>query len=175
MNAILFLVETLLSLVFFVFLLRLLLQWVRADFRNPVAEAVLRLTNWLILPLRRVLPPIGRVDTAAVLAVILCAFVQEGALHYLRLRGWPPPVDWAALAGLAILRAVLTTYLYAIFLYALVGMVAPGVRSPVQAILESLCEPVLRPIRRTIPGVAGLDLSPLWAGIAIMFLLYLIA
>ena len=63
-DALVFLVDTFFSLLFFVFLLRLVLQWARADFRNPLAQAIVRLTNWLILPLRRGLPPIGRVDTA---------------------------------------------------------------------------------------------------------------
>ena len=70
MNALIYVIETLLSLVFFLFLLRLLMQLVRADFRNPIAQAVVRLTNPLVLPLRRVLPPAGKVDTASVVAVL---------------------------------------------------------------------------------------------------------
>ena len=73
MNALLYIVQTLLSLAVFVFLLRLLLQWSRADFRNQIAQAVVRITNPLVLPLRRVLPPIGKIDTASVVAVILVA------------------------------------------------------------------------------------------------------
>jgi YggT family protein len=66
------------------------------------------------------------------------------------------------------------TYLYAIFIYALLSMVAPGGYSPMQSILASLCEPVLRPFRRIIPPVGGLDLSPLWAGIILFALLRLL-
>src|ERR1700733_1680082 len=69
MNAIRYIVDTLLWLLTLAFLLRLLFQWVRANFRDPMADAIVRLTNWLILPLRRVLPPIGKIDTATVLAV----------------------------------------------------------------------------------------------------------
>lgn len=174
MNALIFLVETLLSLVFYVVLLRLLLQWARADFRNPLASAVVRLTNWLILPLRRVLPSIGRIDTATVVAVVAIAFVEVGALYYLRGYSTPTAVEWARLAALEIVRTTLWTYFYAIFAYALLSLVAPGVYSPVQSLLTSLCEPILRPIRRTIPSVGGLDLSPLWAGIAIQALIILL-
>ena len=174
MSAILFLVDTLLSLVFFVFLMRLLMQWARADFRNPLATAVVRLTNWLIIPLRRVLPPIGRIDTASVVAVVTIAFVEVGALYFLRGFGTPAPLEWARLAAFEIIRTVLWTYFYAIFGYALLSLIAPGIPSPVQSLLASLCEPVLKPIRRSIPPLGGLDLSPLWAGIAIQALLILL-
>jgi YggT family protein len=174
MSALQFLVETLLSLVFFVVLMRLLLQWARADFRNPLAQAVVRLTNWLILPLRRVLPPIGRIDTASVVAVIAIAYVEVGALYFLRGYGTPSAIEWTRLAAFELVRTVLWTYFYAIFAYALLSMIAPGVPSPFQSLLASLCEPILRPIRRTIPPVGGLDLSPLWAGIAIQALLILL-
>ena len=84
-----FLVDTLFSLLFFVFLLRLLLQWSRADFRNPLSQAVLRLSNWLIMPLRRVLPPLGKVDTASVVAVLAVALAQVAALYLVRGLGLP--------------------------------------------------------------------------------------
>jgi YggT family protein len=71
-------------------------------------------------------------------------------------------------------RTLLWTYLYAIFLYALLTLIAPGGYSPLQSLLTTLCEPVLRPIRRLIPTVAGLDLSPMWAIIAIYAILILI-
>jgi YggT family protein len=71
-------------------------------------------------------------------------------------------------------RTLLWTYLYAIFLYALLSLIAPGGYSPLQSLLTTLCEPVLRPIRRLIPAVAGLDLSPMWAIIAIYAILILI-
>ncbi len=174
MSALIFLVETLLSLVFYVVLLRLLLQWARADFRNPLAGAVVRLTNWLILPLRRVLPPIGRIDTATVVSVIAIAFIEVGALYLLRGYETPTPIEWARLAALEIVRTTLWTYFYAIFAYAMLSLIAPGISSPMQSLLASLCEPILRPIRRTIPPLGGLDLSPLWAGIAIQALLILL-
>jgi len=174
MSALIFVVEAILSLVFYVVLLRLLLQWARADFRNPLAGAVVRLSNWLILPLRRVLPPIGRIDTSTVVAVIAIAFVEVGARYVLAGYSTPDAIDWGRLALLEVVRAFLSTYFYAIFAYALLSLIAPGVPSPVQSLLTSLCEPILAPIRRLIPAIGGLDLSPLWAGIAIQALLILL-
>jgi YggT family protein len=176
MNALLFIVETLLSLTVFVFLLRLLLQWSRADFRNQIAQAVVRITNPVILPLRRVLPPIGKIDTASVIAVILVATIEELVLYALTSGAyfgyWPRTLLLAIVIRIVVIA--IWTYLYAIFIYALLSMVAPGGYSPMQSILASLCEPVLRPFRRIIPPVGGLDLSPLWAGIILFALLRLL-
>ena len=73
-----YIVDTLLWLLTLAFVLRLLFQWVRADFRDPMADAIVRVTNWLILPLRRVLPPVGKIDTATVVAVLLVASAAHG-------------------------------------------------------------------------------------------------
>ena len=80
MNALYYIVDTLTSLYLGVLILRLIMQMVRANFRNPFAEAILRLTNPLIMPLRRVLPPMGKIDTATVLAIILFAIFKVAVL-----------------------------------------------------------------------------------------------
>jgi YggT family protein len=174
MNAVYFIVDTLMRLLLLVFLLRVLLQLARADFRNQISQAVVRLTNPLVLPLRRILPPIGKIDTASIVAVLVvaCAFV---AIRY-GLRGGMPAnaFVWLHEVVLEIARTTLWTYFYAIFIYVLLSMIAPGGYSPMQSLLSALCEPVLRPFRRFIPPIAGLDLSPLWAGIAIQALLILL-
>jgi YggT family protein len=169
-----FIIETLLSLALFVVMARLLLQWTRADFRNPLCQAVVRITNPLILPLRRVLPPIGKLDTASVVAVLLVATVDVACIFALSGSGIPGPITWIHVVLTEIARTLLWTYLYAIFLYAILGLIAPGGYSPLQSLLATLCEPVLRPIRRLIPAMAGLDLSPMWAIIAIYAILILI-
>jgi len=175
MSALIFIVDTLLSLALFVALLRLFLQWTRADFRNPISQAVVRLTNPLVMPLRRILPPIGKLDTASVVTVAIVALGDVAIVSYLHGYEMPPPLIWLREAAIEIVRVSLWTYFYAIFLYALLSLIAPGGYSPVQSLLTSLCEPVLRPFRRIIKPIGGLDLSPLWAGIAIQALLILLA
>lgn len=180
MQAVLFLVETLIGFYQLVLLLRLLLQLTRADFRNPIARAIVRLTNPVIVPLRRVLPPAGRIDTASVVAVVAASIVK--VLVLLWLGGIGLAGVFVLPSGLAVLRAVavdlvrmlLQTWFFAILLYAVLSMVAPGTRSPAQALLASLCEPILSRIRRVIPPIADIDLSPLWAGILIQALLLLV-
>ncbi len=161
----------LLSLALFVVLMRLLLQLVRADFRNPICQAIVRLTNPLIIPLRRVLPPIRKLDTATVVAVLIIAFILVAVGFAFQAF----PVDgliWIQQAVLTVAYAILWIYFWAIIVYALLSLVAPGGYSPLQSVLASLCEPVLGPFRRIIPGIAGIDLSPLWACLAIQVILY---
>ena len=163
MNALFYIVETLLSLTVFVFLLRLLLQLARADFRNQLAQAVVKITNPLVLPLRRILPPVGKLDTASAVAVLLVAFVEEALLLVLSGTFTIDPFYLSRAVVLRVIIILVYTYLYAIILYALLSFVAPGNYSPMSSLLTSLCEPVLRPFRRIIPPIGGLDLSPLWA------------
>jgi len=132
-----------------------------------------RLTNPLIVPLRRILPPVGKIDTASVVAVILVAIVEVVILTSLGGVTLDPLFVLRA-AALEIAHALLWLYFYAIFLYALISMVAPGGYTPLHSLLTALCEPVLRPIRRVIPPLGGIDLSPLWAGILIQAVLILL-
>jgi len=174
MAALYYLIDTVLSFAVYAFLLRVLLPLVRADIRNPLTQAILALTNWLVLPLRRVLPPIGRIDTASIAAL---AAVQLGAtlvLFKLRTGALLPflPLTVAALRSLVL--ATLLLYTVLIFVYALLSFIAPGVRSPVTALLASLCEPVLAPLRRVLPIVGGIDFSPLVAIVALTALRILI-
>ena len=166
MDAIIFVVDA--------FLLRVLLPLAHADFRNPLAQAVLALTSWLVMPLRRVLPPIGRLDTASVVALLL---VQSGAtlaIFRLQYGALLPFAPLAATALRSLLLSLLLLYTVLIFIYALLSFVAPGARSPATALLASLCEPVLMPLRRVLPMVGGLDFSPLVAIIGLQALRILI-
>jgi len=174
MAALLYLIDTLLSLAQLCFLLRLLLQWARADFRNPLSRALVQLTSPVLVPLRRVLPAIGRLDTASVVVVIALGLLRVSMGTLLSGLGFPPLLLVLELATFQILRLILWTYFFAIAMYAVLSFIAPGSYSPAQALLTSLCEPVLRPFRRLIPPLANLDLSPLWAGILIQALLILI-
>src|ERR1700755_214635 len=107
MNALIFIVDTLLSLALFVVLARLLLQWARADFRNPIAQAIVRITNPLILPLRRILPPVGKVDTASVVAVVLMAIIKRGILFALVGFGSPGLLLWVQDVAVELVQALL--------------------------------------------------------------------
>ena len=174
MDALVFIVDSILTFAVYAFLLRVLLPLVRADFRNPLAQAVLALTNWLVLPLRRLLPPIGRVDTASVVALLAVQLAATLIVFRLRTGALYPFLPLAAAALQSLALSVLFLYTVLIFVYALLGFIAPGVRSPATTLLASLCEPLLRPIRRVVPIVGGIDFSPLVAIVALQALRLLI-
>ncbi|MFO1504093.1 MAG: YggT family protein [Steroidobacteraceae bacterium] len=174
MKALQFIVETLIGLFQVLLLLRLLMQLSRADFRNPIGRAIVQITDPLIRPLRRVFPPMGKADTASFIAVILVAVAKVWILQLLFGMGLPSAFFMLRWAVIDLARLVLKTYLFSIILNAILSFVAPGNYSPAQSILASICEPLLKPFRRIIPPVAGLDLSPLWVAIIIQALLLVI-
>jgi YggT family protein len=174
MNAIRYIVDTLLWLLTLAFLLRLLFQWVRANFRDPMADAIVRLTNWLILPLRRVLPPIGKIDTATVVAVLAVASLRTFAVLALAGEGVGDVILFLRITLVDLAEMVLKIYLFAMLLYALTSFVSPGGYAPGVRLLGQLCEPILKPVRKIIPPIGQIDFSVLWVSIAIGALLVLL-
>jgi YggT family protein len=174
MEAIRYIVDMLLWLLLLAFVLRLLFQWVRADFRDPMADAIVRVTNWLILPLRKVLPPIGKIDTATVVAVLLVAALRTFILMALAGGGFGDVVVFLRITLLDLVGMVLRVYLFAMLLYWLTSFVSPGGYAPGIRLLAQLCEPILKPVRRAIPRIGQIDFSVLWVSIGIGALLVLL-
>ena len=174
MEAIRYIVDTLLWLLTLAFLLRLLFQLVRADFRDPMADAIVRVTNWLILPLRRLLPPVGKLDTATVAGVILVASARTAALLGLDREGFGDVAAFLRITVIGLVDLTLRIYLFALLLYWLTSFVTPGGYAPGVRLLGRLCEPVLRPVRRVIPPIGQIDFSVLWVSIVIGALLILL-
>jgi YggT family protein len=173
-DALRFVVDILLWLLTLAFVLRLLLQLVRANFRDPLADAVVRATNWLVLPLRRVLPPIGKLDTATVVAVLCAATVHMAAMLGLSGGGLGNPGALARGIVIDLIAMVLRIYLVALLLYWLTSTIAAGAHAPGMRLLAQLCEPLLKRVRRVIPPIGQIDFSMLWVSIGICALLILL-
>jgi YggT family protein len=174
MEAIRYIVDTLLWLLTLAFVLRLLFQLVRADFRDPMADAIVRVTSWLIKPLRRVLPPIGKVDTATVVAVLLVATVRTLILMALSGEAINDVQLFLRITCIDLVGLVLRIYLFALLLYWLTSFVSPGGYAPGVRLLAQVCEPILKPVRRIIPPIGQIDFSVLWVSIIIGALLVLL-
>jgi YggT family protein len=174
MDAIRYIVDTLLWLLLLAFVLRLLFQWVRADFRDPMADAIVRVTNWLILPLRKVLPPIGKIDTATVVAVLAITAVRTFASLALSGEGVGDAGQFLLKMAVDLAGLLLRVYLFALLLYWLTSFVSPGGYAPGVRLLSQLCEPILKPVRRIIPPIGQIDFSVLWVSIVIGALLVLL-
>jgi|1185.fasta_scaffold339643_2 YggT family protein len=172
MEALIFIVRTLLQvLLVTVFLLRVLLPLARADTRNQLSQAVIRLTNPLVMPLRRVLPPVGKIDTASIVALLIVQAAATAILWLLTGTPFSLGIDvFLRVMFITLLGTILLFYTYAMLLYVLLSWVAPGTYSPAAALLERLCDPLLRPVRRIIPPIAGIDLSALFVIIGLQAL-----
>ena len=165
-NAGQFLVQTLFGVYILIVMLRFLLQWVRADFYNPLSQFVVKATQPLLKPLRRYVPGYAGLDLAALLLMLVLKLVELKLL--LALQGYGgalPGVLMLAVAELASLAV--DVFFYAIIIQVVMSWVSPGLHNPVTGLLYSLTEPVLRPARRLIPPAGGFDLSPIAAIIAL--------
>ena len=168
-----FLVETLFHLYLVVLLLRILLEAVRADFYNPVCQVLVTLTDPLVKPLTRLLPPVGRINLAAV--VVLYTIQLIGLFLVALIVG--ARLDPAILALLAILkltRMLLVLYLILILASVIISWIGQNLRHPIVPLIYQLTDPVLAPIRRILPPLGAFDLSPLVALIGIQFLIILL-
>lgn len=155
------------SVAILLLMLRLLLQLCRADFYNPLSQAVVRATSFLD-PLRRPLGQYGGLDVATLLTLVAVQ-VGEVAVSYQLVSGMLPGfLTLFATASLLLLDWLLTFYFWAILGVVVISWVAPDGRNPLGSLLYSLTEPLLGPARRLLPPLGGLDFSPM----VVMFLLH---
>ena len=159
-NAMLFLVTTLFDLVLWVYLLRILLQAVRADFYNPISQAIFRVTRFPTDWLRPYLPVVRGINLAAALALAVLAIVYIYVVT--AMLGFSiNPASSLWYASLKLVALTVNLYTLTLFVQAIMSWLGPGVNNPASNILWSLNEPLLRPVRRILPAMGGLDLAPL--------------
>ncbi len=168
MNALIFVVQSLFRLILVAFLLRVLLPLCRADSRNPVSRFVIQVTNPLVLPIRKIFPPLGRFDVAALIALFAVQLSSIVVIWLLVGRSLDAYQMMLLYAAYDLTVQLLQFYFYAILVYALLSWIAPDTYSPIGNLLNSLVTPVLIPFRRLIPPLGGLDLSAAFAAIAII-------
>lgn len=166
-SAIVFIVNAITSLYLLVLLLRFWLPWLQADFRNPLAQGILRLTSPVIIPVRRIVPPFGKLDTATVLVAFIIQYLT--VLLLLLIVGQTAGIVPIALTAVVKLVALsINLFVYAIFIRIILSWVAQGTYNPATAIITTLTEPVLRPFRRILPPMGGFDISPIFAIILLL-------
>lgn len=178
-----FVLTTLFQLYIAVVLLRFLLQWARADFYNPMAQFVIKLTTPLVRPLRRFIPGFGGWDLATLVLAWLLAMFQV-ALVGTQISQYNIPglldgqsinlFSVALIALLDIFALTVSLFLIAIIIQAISSWFNPGQYTPLTAALYSLTEPLLRPARRMLPPISGIDLSPLVVLLALQVLKMLV-
>ncbi len=179
MSPLMLVINTLFDLYVLLVLLRFLLQVLRADFYNPVSQFIVRMTSPPLKILRRIIPSVSGQDAASVvlcLSLIYAKFLLLRALSIpvVSIGGQAAQIGAVSYLGLLIysiadlVALVLTVFLVAIFLKAILSWFGPGHYNPVIGLVDRLASPVLRPIQRVVPPMGGLDLSPLFAILLLM-------
>ncbi|MGR5120542.1 YggT family protein [Vibrio astriarenae] len=169
MNSMSFLISTLFDLYIMVVILRIWLQATRADFYNPFSQFIVKATQPVVGPLRRVIPSIGSLDLATLIFAYVLCVIKFVALVMLASKGVMAfSLDYLYLGFLSLVKAAGGLLFWVLLLRAILSWVSQG-RSPIEYVFHQLTEPMLAPIRRIIPAMGGFDFSVLVLFIVLQF------
>lgn len=168
-DAAIFVIQTLGSLYLLIVLLRFILQLVRANFYNPLCQFIVKATQPLLKPLRRVIPSMFGLDMSSLVLALIVQMALFAVI--LLLSGYSVDVlflaPWALIGIFALFLKIL---FWAMIISVILSWVAPGSHNPGAELVQQITEPVLAPFRRIIPNLGGLDISPIFAFIALQLL-----
>ncbi len=170
-EALIYIIQTLGSLYLLIVLLRFILQLVRADFYNPLSQFTVKATQPLLKPLRRIIPSIAGLDTSSLVLAILVQLLLM--VVTLSLMGFNPAgvipqlLVWSLIGVTSLFFKV---FFFALIVSVILSWVAPGSYNPGAQLVNQICEPLLAPFRKLLPNLGGLDISPIFAFIALNLL-----
>lgn len=156
-----FLVQTLMGMYVMILLLRFLLQLMRADFYNPVAQALVKITQPVVGPLQGIIPRTGRISLATLIVTIAAQALLIALVFVLSGYGWPNPVKLIPWSLIGLAAQLLDILFFAVLGGIILSWVAPQSRHPATLLLWQITEPVMAPVRRMLPALGGLDFSPI--------------
>ncbi|MER2528747.1 MAG: YggT family protein [Candidatus Competibacter denitrificans] len=168
MTATLFLIQTVFGFYILAVMLRFLLQCVRADFYNPLVQFLVRITNPPLLPLRRIVPGYRGLDLASVVLVIALQLLEVLLVTLVLGKSFS---TWSVLllTLVELLKLLINIYLWSVVIQALLSWFNPDPYHPATRLLTQLTAPLLRPARRWLPPISGVDLSPMLVIVALIF------
>ena len=172
-NAGVFLIRTLFGIYEIIILLRFLMQLVRADFYNPISQFVVKATSLPLKPLRRFIPGWAGMDIASLILLLVVIIIELVLLTLVTDLPMPSAIGLIALALVELLKLTINVFMFSIIIFAILSWVSPAGYNPVANLLFQITAPLMRPARRLLPPMGGLDLSPL-AVIIVLYLLILI-
>jgi YggT family protein len=156
-----YLVQTFLSLFLITMLLRFILQLVKADFYNPICQFLVKVTNPLVIPARRVIPGFGGIDLASLLLALVLQLLGIIALLLINGLGIPNIGLLLAWSVIGIAGLVVNIYFFALLAMIILSWVAAGSRHPAISLLNQITEPAMAPFRKILPAMGGIDFSPI--------------
>jgi len=173
-SPLLLIINTIFDLYILLVLVRFMLQWLRADFYNPVSQFIVRATTPPLKILRRIIPGFGGQDIAALVLALLIILIKYAILiamgtPVIELGNALAPIGSVSILGLVIIALAeiismfINVFLFAILISVILSWINSGGYNPVIGLVQSLSQPVMRPIQKFIPPLGGLDLSPLFA------------
>jgi YggT family protein len=162
-TAAVYILQTIGSLYLLIVLLRFILQLVRADFYNPLSQFIVRATHPLLKPLRRVIPSVAGLDLASLVLAIVLQLVLMALTLMLMGYGLGDPLQLLVWAIVGVTALFLKVFFFALIISVILSWVAQGSHNPTAMLINQICEPLLAPIRRMLPNMGGLDLSPIVA------------
>jgi len=172
-NALIFLVQTICDFFAGALLLRFWMQWARAPFRNPLSEFLQALTNFAVLPARRVIPGLWGHDLATLVLAWIVLFVETTLL--LLIKGYAMHIGavgaLVAVSAVMLLRVAIYLVMFVIFMLAILSWVNP--HNWMGSVLNAMARPILRPLQRIVPPIGAFDLTPLIALIVCQLILML--
>lgn len=168
MNAFKFLIEIAFDLFLMVVLLRFWLQLAKADFYNPLSQFIVKATSPLVNPLRKVIPGFAGIDVASLVLGFLIAFAKVSVVMLIIYGTWEP-ISALIGSGITLVKEAINLVFWVLIIRAILSWVSQG-NNPMEAVFHQLTEPMLRPIRKIIPPIGGLDLSVLVLIIGIQFI-----
>ena len=161
-------INTLVGLYLLLVVLRFLLQLVRADFYNPISQFIVKATNPPLIPLRKVIPGWGGVDISS---LVLALLIQTIAIVLiLLLNGIQPPLQVALWAGIGIISLLLKIFFWGLLITVIASWIAPNSYNPALILINQILEPAIKPIRKILPDMGGIDISPIIAFLTIQVL-----
>ena len=162
-----YLLQTVLSLFLLLVMLRFLLQLVRADFYNPISQFLVKITNPIILPLRKVVPGLWGLDLAALLLLVLVQIAGIIAMLLINGLALPNPLVLLLWSVVGIVALLVNFYFFVLLATIILSWIAPGSNNPAVYLLHQLAGPVMAPFRRLLPPMGGMDFSPILVFIGI--------
>ena len=148
----------------------IMLQLSRADFYNPISQFIVKATNPLLIPLRRIIPSMGNIDSASIVLAIAFQLVVIGLKMLVLSGGIANPIFLLALSAVMVLDVVLKVYFWALIIMIISSWVAPGSNNPALVLINQIVEPLMQPFRKLLPSMGGLDLSPIFVFLVIQVL-----
>ena len=156
MSPFIYLIDAIFSFYITIIILRFLMQLFRADFYNPLSQFIVKITNPVLKPLRRIVPGLGGIDISSLLFAFVVAMIKISVVYSIP--------SFAGLVLITIRELLISTlYLFIgmILIRVVISWVSPGLQNPIMSVIYQLSEPIMAPVRRIIPPIGGLDLSTL--------------